>query len=117
MQPKELIYLQYIIECIDALLGYANEVGSFEALRKSPLYEDAVLRRIHVMAESMLRLEETSKADMPEIPWRAIKNFRNLIVHQYFEVDMDKVWHLIHNDLPVLKTAIKRIMEKKYGEA
>jgi uncharacterized protein with HEPN domain len=65
------------------------------------------------MSESMLRLEEDSKKAMPEIPWTAIKNFRNLIVHQYLEVDMEIVWNLIVNDLPLLKEAIKRVLENK----
>lgn len=113
MAKDETIYLEHIIECIDLITNYASEVGSMGALVTNHLYEDAVMRRIHVMAESMLRLEESSKNSMPEIPWMAIKNFRNLIVHQYLEVDTEIVWNLIVNDLPILKDAVKRILESK----
>jgi uncharacterized protein with HEPN domain len=113
MSERELVYLEHILECINAIEQYARAVGSLEILLKSGLYEDAVMRRIHIMSESMLRLEEDSKKAMPEIPWTAIKNFRNLIVHQYLEVDMEIVWNLIVNDLPLLKEAIKRVLENK----
>jgi uncharacterized protein with HEPN domain len=116
MEHRELRYLEHIVESIDGVRRYAAEIGSLDALIKSPLYEDAVLRRIHVMAESMLELEEDTRQAMPEIPWKAIKNFRNLIVHKYLEVDMNKVWQLIQSDLPVLKTAVLRVMKEKYGK-
>jgi uncharacterized protein with HEPN domain len=112
MSEREVIYLEHIIECIDAITRYANSVGSLEALIESELYEDAVIRRIQVMAESMLRIEEDSRKQMPEIPWSSIKNFRNLLVHEYLEVDMEIVWNLICNDLPILKEAVKRVLEK-----
>ena len=111
---REIVYLEHIIECVDAISKYAKSIGSLEALIESELYEDAVVRRIQVMAESMLRIEEDSKKSMPEIPWSAIKNFRNLLVHEYLEIDMEIVWNLICNELPKLKIAAKRVLEEKY---
>jgi len=115
MQKEERIYLEHIVECIDSVKQYTDEIGTLEKMLVSPLYEDAILRRIHVMSESMLRLEEGTKQAMPEIPWKAIKNFRNLIVHGYLEVDMNKVWQLLTHDLPVLKKAVQRVLEEKYN--
>lgn len=114
MTSREIVYLEHIIECIDAIAEYVASVGSLEELIKSSLYEDAVVRRIQIMAESMIRIEEDSKKSMPEIPWQAIKNFRNLLVHEYLEVDMEIIWNLIVNELPKLKIAVKRILQEKY---
>ncbi len=115
MTSREVVYLEHIVECIDLISSYAKSVGTLEDLIKSDLYEDAVVRRVQIMAESMLRLEDDSKKQMLEIPWEAIKNFRNLLVHEYLEVDMEIVWNLIHKDLPILKEAVKRVLRKKYA--
>jgi uncharacterized protein with HEPN domain len=109
----EAIYLYHILESVDAIATYVAAVGSFEQFIASKLYEDAVVRRLHVAAESMLRLSEATQKSMPEIPWQAIKNFRNLLVHEYLEIDMQIVWDLVHKDLPVLRQAISRALENK----
>lgn len=111
-RPEEA-YLRHMLDSIDAIQSYARKAGNFEAFIKDSLYEDAVVRRLHVTAESMLRLSEKTRALMPEIPWHAIKNFRNLLVHEYLEIDMQTVWDLIQKDLPVLREAILRVLENK----
>jgi len=46
-----------------------------------------------------------------DIAWRDIKDFRNLLIHQYFGVDFEIVWNTVKNDLPLLYEAIKTIQK------
>jgi uncharacterized protein with HEPN domain len=64
------------------------------------------LRNLQVMAESTQRLSANLKELHPEIDWRALAGFRNLLVHDYLGVSATRVWELIEHFLPQLKRAV-----------
>jgi len=49
------------------------------------------------------------KEKYPEIPWQDVKDFRNLLAHEYFGVDLEIVWNTVHDDLPTLLDAVQKI--------
>lgn len=105
---RERDYLQHILECIEAIEGYTDhQRGSLD----DPKTEDAVIRRLQVMAESCLRLTEEVRDKYPEVGWQHIRNFRNRLVHQYLEIDVDLVWTIVQNDLPPLKSAVEQLLK------
>jgi uncharacterized protein with HEPN domain len=53
------------------------------------------------------------KHTYPDTPWQDIKDFRNLLAHEYFGVDLEIVWNTIHDDLPKLIDAVKQIIRNK----
>ena len=103
---SDLVYLSHMMECIDRIFEYCASESSF---RQSRLIQDAVIRNLQTMAESSQRLSEPIKAMAPDVPWRAISGFRNIIVHDYLGVDLDMVWLVISTDLPALQTALRKI--------
>lgn len=52
------------------------------------------------------------KASEPDVPWRAISGFRNILVHDYLAIDVDAVWLVVDQALPPLRVALQR-MEKR----
>ncbi len=48
----------------------------------------------------------------PDIPWRDIGDFRNVLVHEYFGLKIDRVWNVIHKDLPKLKKQIEKLIHE-----
>ena len=107
MRDKKL-YLIHILECIGDIDEYAG--GNRERLLTSKLAQDATLRKLQVMAQSILRLPKSWKDAHPEVNWRAIRGFRSVIVHDYFEVDIDQVWHIVADDLPPLRRAVEDML-------
>ncbi len=101
-------YLQHILECIEAVDQYTNNQRE---LLDDPKTEDAVIRRLQVMAESCLHLTEDITSRHTEVSWQQIRNFRNRLVHQYLEIDIDLVWTIIQNDLPTLKSAVEQLLK------
>ncbi len=49
------------------------------------------------------------KEEYPEIPWQDVKDFRNLLAHEYFGVDLEIVWNTIRDNLPMLLDAVQKI--------
>jgi uncharacterized protein with HEPN domain len=104
----DAVYLQHILNCIQRL--EADTSSGYEFFLTSPTHQDAVMRNLQIMAESTQRLSDEIKASQPQVPWKAIAAFRNVLVHDYLGVDIDIVWDVVNRDVPDLKSAILAIL-------
>jgi uncharacterized protein with HEPN domain len=73
--------------------------------------QDAVLRRFEIIGEAASRLAPESQAQFPSLPFRAMRGMRNIIAHDYGEVDLELVWKTATADLPVLIETLERDFE------
>lgn len=105
------IYLRHIRECIRRI--EENVAGGREQFMRSHTLQDAVLRNLQTMTESTQRLSEVVKTAHPEIEWRRIAAFRNVLVHVYLGIDLERVWEVIQRDVPTLKQAILAALESQ----
>ncbi|MGB3298646.1 MAG: HepT-like ribonuclease domain-containing protein [Phormidesmis sp.] len=107
---RDAVYLEYISDCAALIRDYTS--GGESEFMSNVLLQDAVLRRLQTMAESTQRLSENLKAKAPEVDWRALAGFRNILVHDYLNgVDMERVWDAIVNYLPALEKAARELRE------
>ncbi len=99
-------YLNDILECINRVLEYVGEL-TFEKFTEAVQIQDAVLRRLEIIGEAANRLSPEFKAHHPEIPWRTIVDLRNVLIHQYMGVKLDRVWEVIQERLPELRRVVE----------
>ena len=102
----DALYLRHMQECIERIDEYVG--GDETRFRNSRLIQDAVVRNLQTLAESSQRLSDVVQAQEPDIPWRAIAGFRNILVHDYLGIDPDVIWRVIADELPRLYVALKR---------
>lgn len=69
-----------------------------ESIGESVTIQDAVIRRLE-----MKNLPSSFKNKHQEIPWKKIAGLRDILIHQYFGVDLDLVWEIVNKDIPKLK--------------
>lgn len=104
------VLLAHMRDCLERILEYTNaERASFDASR---LVQDAVIRNLQTLAESSQRLSSEAKLTEPQIPWRELAGFRNVIVHGYLGVDLGAVWLVVEQDLPALTQAVSRMARR-----
>jgi len=104
----DTVYLRHIQECIRRIEeNIADGKGRF---LESHTLQDAVLRNLQTMAESTQRLSDNLKAAHPEIEWYRIAAFRNVLVHDYLGIDVERVWEITQRDVPALKQSIMCIL-------
>ena len=103
------LYLVDIIEAGTAIQGYVTGLSleDFSCDRKTC---SSVIREFEIIGEAVGKLPDEITRQRPDIEWQDIKDFRNLLVHEYFGVDMEIVWQVIQNDLPPLLEAAKEIV-------
>jgi uncharacterized protein with HEPN domain len=106
---SERAYLEHILHCIRRIQEDSRE--GKDSVFASPTLQDAIARNLQTLCESTQRLTPASKLLHPEVDWRGISGLRNVLVHSYFEIDMESIWNITQRDLPVLEAAIKSLME------
>jgi len=106
----DTVYLRHIMESIQRI--EENVAQGRDRFLNSHTFQDAVLRNLQTLAESTQRLSEELKAAHPEIEWHRIAAFRNVLVHDYLGVDVERVWEITQRDVPELKKAILTILEE-----
>jgi uncharacterized protein with HEPN domain len=104
------VLLAHMCDCLGRIAEYANaERTRFDASR---LVQDAVIRNLQTLAESSQRLSSDIKGTEPQIPWRELSGFRNVIVHGYLGIDLGAVWLVVEQDLPALTEAVNRMVAR-----
>jgi len=105
------LYLIHISECIERIEHYARGTNK-QAFMDSTLLQDAIIRNLQVLAESTQRLSDDIKETESGIDWFEIAGFRNVLVHDYLGIDTERVWNILEKDLPALKEAVSRMLER-----
>lgn len=103
----DIVFLAHMLECAGRIDEYVG--GDESRFRTSRLIQDAVVRNLQTPAESRQRLTDAIKASEPDVPWRAIAGFRNILVHDYLAIDVDAVWLVVDQELPPLQVALQRM--------
>lgn len=109
---KDNFFLQHILEAIDNARLFTESISQsqFAADYKT---QAAVIRQFEIIGEAANKLSADIKDAHPEIDWSKVIAMRNVLIHHYFEVDIDIVWDTIHDDLPTLREFIEKIWEEK----
>ena len=103
-------YLEDIQEAIERIEKYASRGRT--AFNADELIQNWIVHHIQIIGEATGKVSDRLKELHPEVPWAIIKAMRNVLVHFYFGVDLEKVWRTVEHDLPALKAKIVAIHAK-----
>lgn len=109
------LFVYDILTCIDSIEEYLNKVNKRE-LFGNQLLQDAVVRRLEIIGEAAKNIPLRIKNQNKQIPWKKIIGLRNIITHEYFGVNLERVWNITKDDLPELKKQIKKIFDDLNGQ-
>ena len=102
MMKDATVFLAHILESAEQIEAYTKDLTKEDFLR-SPIVQDAVLRRFEIVGEATKHLPKNFREKFPDVPWSEIAGMRDIITHEYFGVDLELVWNTIKKDLPRLK--------------
>jgi uncharacterized protein with HEPN domain len=100
-----------ILDAADRIDQYVEGLDSvrFQADRKTV---DAVVRNLEVIAEAATHLARVQDELPSDIPWADVSGIRNILIHEYFGVDLGIVWQTITVDLPLLRTKLLSVVQR-----
>lgn len=100
------VYLEHIRASLSRIIEFTREgKGVFLADAKT---QDAVIRNLEIVGEAVKQLSESFKENHPEIEWRRISGMRDFLIHVYFGVNLDTVWKVVEDHVPVVLTLVER---------
>jgi uncharacterized protein with HEPN domain len=108
MKKDPEVFIAHILECIGRIEEYTGN-ASKEIFFNSAQLQDAVIRRIEVIGEAVKNIPAEIKNDYPEIAWKDIAGMRDILIHEYFGVDLELTWKVVKENIPDLKKKILKI--------
>ena len=105
--------LQDIFEAIERIERYASKGRA--SFIEQELVQTWIIHHIQIIGEATSRLSEDLCAKHPEIPWAQIVAMRNILVHEYFGVDLDEIWRTVEQVLPAFKDQIRALLDELKG--
>jgi uncharacterized protein with HEPN domain len=106
------LYLIDIAECIHRIESYTH--GGRDQFLQSTMIQDAVIRNFEIMGEAAKQLSQDFKEANPDVPWRRIGGFRDVLIHAYHRVRLDEVWVYVEG-LSELKQKIQTLLRQAGG--
>jgi uncharacterized protein with HEPN domain len=101
--------VQDILKSIQKIETYIEGMTASQ-FKKNELVIDAVVRNLEVIGEASKNISLSKRRLYPDIPWDQMNGMRNILIHEYFGVDVATVWHTSKTHLPILKKQLESIL-------
>jgi uncharacterized protein with HEPN domain len=103
------LYLEDMLAFCERALDYAGSVDR-DGLAADAMRFDATLRNLELIGEAATHVPDELRVQAPGIPWRRIIATRNRLIHAYLGIDLDTIWSILQDDLPLLRIELRRML-------
>ncbi len=113
MSSKEWEFRIYdILRCIGKIESYLAGM-TLAQFKKNELVIDAVIRNLEIIGEASKNIPAAIRRAHSDIPWKQMNGMRNILIHEYFGVDVKIVWHTVKKQLPALQKQLIILLQKQ----
>ena len=110
MPRDERVFLEDIVDACRKVQRYTSDL-SLERFRDDEKTIDAVVRNLEVIGEAAKQISAETRGQMAGLDWQRIAGLRDILIHNYFGIDIDIIWDVLANKVPLLIEAIQGFLE------
>ena len=104
-------YLKDILDAMEKAQKFIENL-TFEQFAEDQKTVYAVVRALEIVGEATKNIPDAIRMEFPKVPWKDMAGMRDILIHDYFGVDMETVWLTITKKIPEVKPLIQQILEK-----
>ena len=109
MTSEDRIRIRHMLDAIKETLAFTSD-KSREDLSDNRMLTLAIIKELEIIGEAASKLATEFKAAQPHIPWTDIVGMRNRLTHGYFDIDLDRVWDTVQEDLKPLCAELEKLV-------
>lgn len=114
MPRDSRVYLEDMLAAAEKVARYAAGMTR-AALADDPKTLDAILRNLEVIGEAAKNVPAAVRKTCPRIEWQKVAGLRDLLIHQYFGIDLDIIWDIVQNKVPRLTEDLREVQKQAGG--
>jgi len=105
------ILLGEILDAIALLRDYTEGLD-FDAFAANVEKQDSVIRRLEIIGQAVKGVPDDLRVKHSAVPWRDIAGARDILIHEYFRVDLEMAWDMVRKDLPLLESEVQSMLQE-----
>lgn len=109
MKKDPKVFIGHIIESIELIEQYAKDL-TIQTFQTNVAMQDAIIRRLEIIGEAVKNIPLTFRTKHSNIPWKQMAGMRDVLTHEYFDVDLSLTWAVVKHELPALKAKIQELL-------
>jgi uncharacterized protein with HEPN domain len=111
MHRADFIRLQHMLDAAGEAIAFV-EGHTRRDLDTNRMLVFALIRSLEIIGEAASKVSASEQLKYPQIPWPEIIAMRNRLIHAYFDIDLDRVWDTVNEDLPSLVAELKELIQQ-----
>lgn len=109
MKKDDRVYLHHILEAIGQIREYTHSMD-LSGFMQARLVQDGVIRQLEIIGEATKNISSAVRNMDEAIPWKDMAGMRDVLIHQYFGVDLAAVWDTVQQELPEVEKQIRKLL-------
>lgn len=111
MNKDPIVFIKHIRDSITDIERYTKSVSK-DKFFKNKMLQDAIIHKVEIIGEAAKNLSASFIKKYPPVPWKDIIGMRDKLIHNYFGVNIERVWIVVQEDIPQLKMQIDEILRE-----
>lgn len=106
-----LLYLEDILVAMSKIISYSKDIG-YDDFVENTMLNEAVIRNLEIIGEASKNIPQNLREQYPNISWKSMIGLRNIMIHEYFGVDLTIVWKIVTQNIPETKPMIEGMIKQ-----